>query len=159
MSGGLKFDTSARPLTPEIAQEFVRRSLWIVGSGTWQEFFSHRRKGGALGFHGTPAAVNVETIASTKIIHAELLHRFNSDVVFVDYPSDDETEQILESTGITALAKQLGVPVSPKDVDWSHGGMRVLETIATRLALRRHQNRRDQIARLREIGMSASRCA
>ncbi len=131
-----EFPEGKKPTVLSIALR-IRSKLWIVGSGTWQEVFERNRSGAALGFLGNQhaKAVDLGAIAKSGMISPELLHRFNGDAVFVDYPTVEETAQLLESSGIARLAKQAGVPITPKEVDWRQGGMRVLETIATRLVL------------------------
>jgi hypothetical protein len=111
--------------------------LWIVGSGTWQHVFAGNRARPTLGFHAggsAETAVDFGAIARSEMISPELLHRFG-EAIFVEYPTREETQALLESTGIAALAKQLGVPVSAEQIDWTQGGLRVLETLATRLSV------------------------
>jgi energy-coupling factor transporter ATP-binding protein EcfA2 len=115
----------------------IRAKLWIVGSGTWQEVFERARSGSTMGFQGSRKAemVDLGVIARSGIIGAELLHRFHGDPIFVEYPTREETAEILESSGIARLARKAGRPINPDDIDWTKGGMRLLETIATRLFL------------------------
>ncbi|MEN9404229.1 MAG: hypothetical protein RL091_2932 [Verrucomicrobiota bacterium] len=66
--------------------------------------------------------------------------RFNSDLVFLNFPSQSETADLLRETGITALADELGIRVTLDDVVWAKGGMRVLEALATRLTLEKYRH-------------------
>lgn len=113
----------------------LRRSLWIVGSGTWQELFRRSQPGATLGFNRTSPPVDPSALSRAQFISPELLSRFNADLLFLDYPDPEETRQLLESTGLAPLARQLGTPLDPNTIDWSQGGLRQLETLATRLCL------------------------
>jgi len=90
-----------------------------------------------MGFQGSRVAgtMDAQTIVRSGIIHAELLHRFNSDLLFLDYPSPEETRQLLTTTGLGNLAKKVGVTLVPEEIDWTQGGIRALETVATRLVI------------------------
>jgi len=123
---------------------WIKSRLWVVGSGTWQSVFKENRAGSAIGFAGAheDAPVTSETIARSELISPELLHRFCSDLIFLEYPNrNEETACLLESTGIGALARELGETITPDDVDFALGGMRVLESIATRLVIARYRRR------------------
>lgn len=115
----------------------LQNRLWIVGSGTFQGVFEGSRPGAKIGFSGAARgeAVGASSIAASRVISPELLSRFNSDLLFLDYPTPEETEDLLIFSGIDALAAKLGRPIRAADVDWTQGGMRVLETLATRLAV------------------------
>jgi hypothetical protein len=118
---------------------WIRTRLWIVGSGTWQRVFTENQAGSKVGFLGSMegSAVTADTIAHSELISPELLHRFSSDLLFLHYPSREETARLLESTGINALAGELGETINPDAIPWKNGGLRVLETIATRLVIAR----------------------
>lgn len=136
------FPEGKKPTILSIALR-IRSKLWIVGSGTWQEVFERSRAGNSIGFQGGQDVKRVDlgAIAKSGIISVELLHRFCGDPIFVDYPSREETDEILESSGIARLARQANMPIDPAEIDWTKGGMRVLETIATRLLLECHRRR------------------
>ncbi|HVU33696.1 MAG TPA: AAA family ATPase [Opitutaceae bacterium] len=139
------FGDAAKPKPAEIVP-LVQKRLWIVGSGTWQDLFVQRRERKSLGF-GSPVesdTVNLEAVAKAGVISPELLHRFAGDLIFVEYPTPEETEELLESSGIGELARSLQMKITAADLDWSHGGIRVLETLATRLVLERHMRERGQ---------------
>jgi hypothetical protein len=42
---------------------------------------------------------------------------------------------LLISTGLAAMAKTQGVTLTPEMIDWNNGGIRALETVATRLSV------------------------
>lgn len=136
------FAEPEKPSEHEINSWIQSRCL-IIGSGTWQDVFQANRAGSAIGFLGnkTETPVTADTIAHAKLISPELLHRFNSDVIFLKYPDLKETSALLESTGINALAREMGQTISPKEINFEQGGMRVLESIATRLVIARHIRR------------------
>lgn len=80
-----RLETDGQPLVPETwLEQRLRRSLWIVGSGTWQEVF-RGRSAAVLGFQrSAPPAVDAVDIAHAEHISPELLHRFNSDLLILD---------------------------------------------------------------------------
>ena len=131
----------ARPVIPGCTGQ-----LWIVGSGTWQSVFEHRRAP-QLGFGprtsgaGDPRDL-AEEIRRSKAIPTELSARFASDLLFLDYPDADETEHLLGTFGIRELAAEVGVAVSAADVDYQSAGMRALESLKTRLLLLRVRKER-----------------
>jgi hypothetical protein len=126
------------------------KNLWIVGSGTWQSVYKNSRAGSSIGFgrNSNDEKVGMEAIIASNLISSELLNRFNNDVVFLEYPSLAETRRLLDGSGITKLAKQLGARVEPESIDWTRGGMRSLETVATRLALAYHRRNPASLAKL-----------
>jgi hypothetical protein len=126
------------------------KNLWIVGSGTWQSVYQNSRAGSSIGFGRNPSdeKVGMEAIMASNLISSELLNRFNNDPVFLEHPSLAETRCLLDASGITNLAKQLGVTVDPESIDWTHGGMRSLETVATRLALAYHRQNPASLTKL-----------
>ncbi len=133
--------------TPAKLARRVRKSLWVVGSGTWQAVFDGARKM-RMGFDTSPGeSVDIEALANAKLISPELLHRFNSDVLFLRYPDQIETERLLEEMGISGLARKLGMRVSTKDVNWSHGGVRVLESLLTRLTVEDYRRKSQVVPR------------
>lgn len=135
---------------------WIQSRLWIVGSGTWQSVFKENRAGSAIGFAGAHenAPVTADKIARSELISPELLHRFCSDLIFLEYPNrHEETARLLESTGINALARELGETITPADVNFTLGGMRVLESIATRLVIARHRRRIKASPRAISLGL------
>lgn len=128
--------------TEEQVREWIQARAWVVGSGTWQDVFDRKRTKTAFGFQATQGApVGVEAISESRLICSELLGRFCSELLVLRYPNRDETARLLEVTGINAIARELGQRISPDDVNFEHGGMRALESIATRLAIARHERR------------------
>lgn len=127
-----------RPV-PTIAEveHRVRTSLWIIGSGAWQSVFE--QQGRTVSFSPRQDVDSTEVTAGairkSAMISPEILLRFNSDIIFLHYPTKAETVAILDSSGISALAAELGVVIAAGEVNWNQGGMRVLETLATRLAV------------------------
>lgn len=138
--GETKFGDQPPPTVPEVEHK-IRTGLWIVGSGTWQRVFAQGNRTISFGVNpGADAApISAGAIAKSGMISPELLLRFNSDLVFLNYPAKSETLGLLRSTGISALADELGSTVAASDVDWGQGGMRALETLATRLTLEKYR--------------------
>ena len=121
-------------------------NLWIIGSGTWQHVFERTQPGTTIGFSkgGAHRSVDLQEIAASKMISPELLFRFSSDAIFLEYPSPEETEHLLKITGIKALARELGLKVGAEQIKWEQGGIRVLETLGTRLAIAKHRRNRNR---------------
>ncbi len=135
---------SRRESPPSIAaiEAKIRSCLFIVGAGAWQDVFSAQSKSGGLGFNTecqTGSAVTIEAIIKAGLISHELLMRFSGDIIWLNSPDQEETAELLISTGIAQLAQELGISITAADVNWSQGGMRQLETIATRLAIEKHR--------------------
>ena len=141
-----QFPGREAPTEAEV-EKWIKTRLWIVGSGTWTQVFADNRPGTTIGFQRDVEAtpVGAERISRSNLISPELLHRFSSDLVFLRYPNREETARLIKSTGIGCLAGELGQTIRPESIDWSLGGLRVLETLATRLVLA-------QLARDRAIG-------
>lgn len=142
------FDLAGKKMTERELAERVR-NLWIVGSGTWQSVFARGRAGMVMGFDRDrkPERIAFETVARAEMISPELLHRFGEPIL-LEYPSKEETAELLESTGIARVSSRLGVPVTPEQIDWTQGGMRVLETIATRLAITCYRREHEALFRM-----------
>ncbi len=117
---------------------------------TWRSVYQNSRAGSSIGFGRDPndEKVGMDAIMASNIVSRELLNRFNNDPVFLEYPSLEETRCLLRASGITRLAKQLGVEVEAESIDWAHGGMRALETVATRLVLAYHRQHPASLAKL-----------
>jgi hypothetical protein len=148
-------NSSEKNVTEAKINSWIQSRLWVVGSGTWQSVFKENRAGSAIGFAGahenTP--VTADAIARSELISPELLHRFCSDLIFLKYPNHhEETARLLESTGISALASELGETITAQNVNFELGGMRVLESIATRLVIARHRRRMNASPRAIPLG-------
>jgi hypothetical protein len=137
-----KFDDVREPSASELENK-IKTKLWIIGAGTWQHVFARGGKP-SMGFFSSKADATItqDDIRRSEMISPELLLRFNSDLIFLDYPTREETPHLLRCAGITGLAEELGITLSPDDVDWQRGGMRVLETLATRLTLEKYRQSR-----------------
>ena len=129
------FPDREKPTERQLALR-VQKILWIVGSGTWQSVFTNSDSGSAIGFYSGKITreVDISAIARAEMISPELLYRFG-EPVFLKYPTLEETELLLQSTGIAQMANQVGIIVSADQIDYRQGGMRVLETLATRVAI------------------------
>jgi len=117
-------------------RKLLSERLWIVGAGTWQDI---QRPSSSIGFTRGAETSLQERIAADGRIPDELLLRFNPQLLQLRYPLQAETVEIYEHAGITALAGAAGVALNPAAHDWSRGGMRSLEDLATTLLLKMHQ--------------------
>ena len=75
-------------------------------------------------------------MAQSRVLPEELLYRFNADLVLLRYPSQEETQELYQQTGIATLAAQLGYRLDPDRHDWKSGGVRTLEELATKLLIK-----------------------
>jgi hypothetical protein len=108
--------------------------LFIVGSGTWQSVFE---RSAAVGFTqgDSRAGASSDDIHKARQIPTELLARFNTNLLFLDYPDDRELQDIYRSSGLSDMAARLNYTL-PATLDWPKGGFRILETLATDLCVR-----------------------
>jgi hypothetical protein len=132
-------------ITCAFLENKVRRCLYIVGSGTWQEVFARAAKPG-IGFSSTPrftsSVVTAGDIRRSQLISPELLARFSADLLILSYPDRDEITSLLTTSGIASLAREVGYAITDEDVDFRSGGFRVLETLLSRLLVLRHRRGR-----------------
>ncbi len=141
---------SKRPSPPTRAERlanWVRTNLWIVGSGTWQDVFAQADKP-TLGFSvGEPKRVNDLDLSATvrlaRSIPDELLARFSSDLLILRYPETiEEKQHLLDTSGIAALARKLGISIDAAAIDFRGVGLRKLESMASQLLIEyRRRNR------------------
>lgn len=131
---GEKLEKKAAPID--------QKRLWVIGAGTWQSLTnptaSSRR---SIGFSAAPTQMDREEkilagVRDGKAIPEELLARFHADPILIDYPKADEIPEVLRTFGIADLAVRAGVDLSGHKFDFSIGGMRVLEALASDLALK-----------------------
>lgn len=118
----------------------IQSALFLVGSGTWQNVFNESARSSVGFVVQNPAQPDNVTltarIRAAKFIADELLARFASDLLFLRYPnSADEKRDLLNSSGIAALALRLGHTVDVGTLDLQGVGMRKIESLATQLLL------------------------
>ncbi len=145
-------------VTLELLQRRARSGLFVVGSGTWQGVFTKARRppmGFGAGTPETQQEVGVEAIIAARVISPELLARFNSDIQILGYPEADEIPGLLEATGILGLARDCHYVITPADLDFARGGFRILETLFSRLLLRRDQMRGQPVTGASPTGSAA----
>ncbi len=139
-----KKDTEPKDYNEVVCQHNINSNLWIVGSGTWQHLFQTGREE-QIGFGENANAhylVEAGDVFAAKTINIELLARFNSDLLILNYPeSEQEKIQLLKDSGISALAKKLGTKIDPAAIDFSKSGLRELETLACKLLVQEKNNR------------------
>jgi hypothetical protein len=130
--------------------------LFIVGSGTWQQVFE-KRKSGEIGFNrGNPSSAEtsekdlLREVRASRTIPTELMARFSSDLLLLQYPDLAETEELLERYGLKSLAADLGIRISAEDVDYAASGMRAFESLKSRLLLEhvRRRRREDELEKI-----------
>jgi hypothetical protein len=144
----LKSKDRPKPRSPEELARKVRENLWIVGSGTWQSVFNQATTPSCGFVSGHPRTEIsddelTEKIVQKKMIPDELLSRFAADLIFLRYPATpEEIQRLLDESGISQLARRLETTVTIDDVNFDRKGMRILESLATRLlVLKRSRDR------------------
>lgn len=146
------FADQEKPTEQEV-NSWIQSRMWIIGLGTWQTALKKNRTRSAIGFRcmGEDRSVDIDTLARSELVSEELLHRFSANLLYLELPSRDELVSLLESTGINALAKELGQTIALEDVNVNHGGIRSLETLATRLVIAMHRRKAGNAARLAPV--------
>lgn len=118
--------------------------LWIIGCGTWQDLTGTQKTSKTIGFQGgcqNPSTVDVVAqVRRSKAIPPELLARFHAEPMVLTYPAPEEIPELMKSYGLDRLAAEAGVDLASVKVDFSQGGMRVLEAIAADLLLTIQRN-------------------
>lgn len=141
--------TNGGPVTLENTEALnakVHSSLFPAGSGTWQAVFNEGALPNAGFFVQNSVPPDDVTLAArvraAKFIPGELLARFASALLFLQYPNRAEEKwKVLDSSAITALAQRFGHIIDVETLDLHGVGMRKIESLATQLlfTLRRQQ--------------------
>jgi len=58
--------------------------------------------------------------------------------IVLHYPSAEETKELFDLFGLSALAIEVGRKLDPSSHDWRKGGMRTLECLAAELLVLKH---------------------
>ena len=111
-------------------------AIWIVGIGTWQSLWQRRKSMGFVAHRASEPASILDAIRKSETIPDELLLRFAWPPLEIPYPTRAETAAIFIASGLNDLADRAGVTLDPEQHDWTEGGMRSLETLATSLMLK-----------------------
>ena len=120
-----------------VAQLLARAAgIWIVGIGTWQSLWQKRKSVGFAARGVSEQRSILDAIRKSEMIPEELLLRFAWPPIEVPYPTAAETAAIFAESGISNLAERAGVTLHPERHDWSEGGIRSIETLATDLVLK-----------------------
>lgn len=114
-------------------------NIYVLAAGTWQSVTSSTK--GRIGFGGSGENPIDEMIREIQAIPTELLARFHQDIILLSYPAQDEIPGLLDAYGLTELAEQAGEQIDPRAVDFSKGGMRVFEAMASNYLLKKRARR------------------
>jgi len=131
-------ERESKPIASPFLRARMRKNLWIIAAGTWQDLHAGPAR---LGFGGqcrepvSDRAIR-DAIRKSRRIPEELLYRFNGDLLVIGYPTAEETQALYDASGLSALAERANVKLDPERHDWSLGGMRTLEELAAELLLR-----------------------
>lgn len=120
----------------------ARSNLFIVGCGTFQSVFEQAARR-SVGFSSVPKpAVEFGDIVAARVVSRELLARFHSPPFFLQNPEPSDVRSLFRQNGLAALADELGYEFTPADYDLSEAGFRGIESLATRLLMRRVAQKR-----------------
>jgi hypothetical protein len=138
----------------EIAETILRRvneGLYFIAAGTFQSLFDRigaQKCGFSIDSQDQHDDAEIhQSILREGIFPAELLSRFSEEPIVLRYPTHDETTDLLNRSGLNALAAKAGLPaIDPNEVEWEGVGFRALEGLASRLICRIAE--RDRTAQL-----------
>ena len=118
-------------------EELFKTKVFIVAAGTWQGLFNPPA---SMGFASQAATSTLD--AATLNRHGglpeEVLRRFNSDLLHLDYPTLFELEKLMDLDGLLALGRELGQEVDPvaQFEQVKINGMTVLSSLKTSLLVK-----------------------
>lgn len=131
-SGGTK-----RNEPPDISR------IWFVAAGTWQEVTGLSPRKRTIGFGGGEKSTASDgddqilaQVRASDAIPLELLARFHAEPLLLRHPETDEIPALLSAYGLDVLAAQAGMDLSDVKLDFTKGGMRVMEALAADLGLK-----------------------
>lgn len=114
----------------------LRRSVFIITSGTWQKEF--RNAGRRVGFGKYAPLDPAVTIAESKRIPEELLRRVGGQPLFLASPSASELRELSRADGLESGAKAVGLNLDYEDAAVSGDAMRWIGNMRLQVDLRRH---------------------
>jgi hypothetical protein len=111
------------------------KRLFVIGCGTWQHITKPNAIKPGIGFGHARVDTPSQTALVTRVREAEgmpeeLLARFHCQPLVLGYPEPDEIPELLRGYGMDELAARAGVNLSEVNIDFSVGGMRVLEALS-----------------------------
>ncbi len=115
-------------------EDLFTTKVFIVAAGTWQNLY---RPEPTLGFGaqaGTPT-LDASTLNRHGGLPEEVLRRFNSELLHLEYPTVAELETLMDTDGLLALGRELGQAIDPAQMhaDMKLRGMGVLSSLKTSL--------------------------
>jgi SpoVK/Ycf46/Vps4 family AAA+-type ATPase len=115
-----------------LLEQRVKQGLYFIAAGTFQSIFDKqaaRTCGFTIGRQDTRNVGELRRmILEDSSVPAELLSRFAEEPIILDYPSLDETAELLERLGLNHLAANAGVSkIEPVSIRWDGVGLRALE--------------------------------
>ena len=136
------FDSRTHEDEPKrrLLSDRLRRSVFIITSGTWQRELRHA--GRRLGFGRVAPLDPAKTIAESKRIPEELLRRVGSQPLFLAPPCASELREISRAEGLESSAQEVGLDLNYEDAVASGDAMRWLGNIRLQIDLRRHDRAR-----------------
>jgi hypothetical protein len=117
--------------------------LWIIGAGTWQAQTEPSSERKPIGF--VPSAVRacepssadvIARVRAAREVPVELLARFHSEPIHMSYPRPEEVPALFSQYGVVELAAEAGVDLASVKLDFSKGGVRVIEAFVADLLLK-----------------------
>ena len=136
-------DKSAKTENPDV------KRLFVIGCGTWQSITKPNATKPGIGFGPTRVDTPSQSTLVTRVRAAEgmpeeLLARFHCEPLVLGYPEPDEIPELLRGYGMDQLAARAGVNLSEVKIDFSVGGMRVLEALSADWLLKIQRMKRKQ---------------
>lgn len=124
-----------KPEAIELIKKRIKQGLFIMGSGTWQ-VIAEDNNTKSLGFVDSNNHSDLISTYREKVkqgidgFPTELKRRFKQPPLILDYPEQDEVEEILENAGVLKTLQKIGMTDIP-EVDFKQGGMSQIECMVT----------------------------
>jgi hypothetical protein len=145
--------------SPDVISK-LKNDFWCVASGTFQDLWAQAAKA-RVGF-GEPQSAEAylenvrRLVASSDIIPAELLRRFNEDLIILPPATEEDFQQAADMNGLTQLAVALNTRLNFEEAVASGRGARWLEEMQARLLLQARRLNRMDLAPMRPFMSESS---
>lgn len=110
------------------AEAYLRRNIWFVGSGTWQDLWN---RGPSVGFHADARATSSveDEMKKSPLIPPELLRRFCGTPIVLTPPTVGDFQRSAKAMGLSKLSAKLRHPIDFESAVRSGLGARWLEEV------------------------------
>ncbi|MBN2234539.1 MAG: AAA family ATPase [Opitutales bacterium] len=139
----IKFDAGdlKQKWTVDQFNEAFRNKVFIIGSGTWQILHTSRDPGSrVVGFSSTSETEDEGLVLMRRLkteggLPEEVARRFSLNVLRMDYPDLEDTDQMLKDLKIYDLAEKVGRVIKPEDIHYEGHGIAIITHMATELTI------------------------